>query len=220
MHFARHAKKSGGLMLKKIPPESALYRFHPDLRSMTALFAWSHPVTGIASGPKVVYAAESAGDSRLLTLKIKRGARVCALRDHDGKNLPAKPRRFAPRIPRGADLIFHEISYDDGSSVREWVVLNPACVESFTADARFLRRFFKQELSRLADPRYDYPPRAAHAVSKFPGLRQSAFLSVTSPGLRDKIVLPALRAVARLSPRRIPLELRTAFPEFSPAGRR
>ncbi|HVA67178.1 MAG TPA: hypothetical protein VNK24_09695 [Elusimicrobiota bacterium] len=209
-HFARHAQNSGQLLLKPLPRAAALYRFHPELRPKRALFAWSHPVTGIASGPRVVYAAENAADSRLIALRIKNDARVSRVQDHDGRR-----RRAPTAVPTraGADLIYHEITYD-GSLVREWVILNPACVASFTADAGFLRRFLKREIRLLSDARYDYSPAQAHALKKLPRISRTAFLSVTSPGLRDKIVVPALKAVARIRPWRIPPALRAPFPAF------
>lgn len=211
--IARAAAPGGSFPLAKtIPAASMLSRCYPQLRRRPALYGWSHPVTGMASSPSVVYArAAQARSVRLLALELKPAPSVLRL----STPRPCRERFRIDRDLDDIDLIYHEIRIWNGSLVREWVVLKAGAISRFTADVGpALRGYLARETRRLGSQDYDYPEEVQHSRSAG-HVKQGAefFLSITSiPRLRKTIVLPRLRAVARLRAREVPPPLRRPFP--------
>lgn len=193
---------SGFALVKKIPRDASLSRVYPQLRELPALFAWSHPVGGMASHSRLIYGGASPQDARLIVLEMKEDLSILRLTTREPCD-----RRMLPRAKlKRCDVIFHEIQYESGARVREWVVMNPAAVVNFTAAPHIIRAFLSGEASRLRRSAYDYPEAAFHYRSAAMTLaRDRFFISLTSvPRIRRSIILPRLRAVLRLTPRRIP----------------
>ncbi|MHB2025795.1 MAG: hypothetical protein ACYCPQ_04025 [Elusimicrobiota bacterium] len=142
-----------------------------------------------------------------MLIKIKSNSSVVRVKD-----VIAAQRRPIARDINTADLIFHEIKCDDGFEVKEWIIINPLSVEYFTAVPDALRAFFKEELIKLENPLYGYPDEVAHTLQKFPRISSKISLTVVSPGIRRRVVIPRLKSMVDLPTSRIPVALRNPFP--------
>lgn len=201
--------RTGLPLSRPIPRASVMYRCYPQLRGRPALYAWIHPITAMAAGESLIYAGRRPRDARLLALKIKPRSAVVRLRTPS-----TCPRHLELKALDKTALIDNEILYPDGGSVREWIILDGAAVETASADPEIFRAFFGQELEKLHDVAHDYAFRLFHIRSATLNRKGRDFvISLTSwPRLRRNIVLPRLEAMSKLRASAIPAPLRRRLP--------
>jgi hypothetical protein len=196
--------------LKKVSSDFLLGKSYPSLQGTPALFTWSNLATGmgfsLAAGTKEFYAVgDPARDlpARLLVLRPKKSAKVYALRTGVGQ------KRELPAEAKKADLIYHVHFIRSGDSsvvhVREWVVMNRASIETYTADPREIQSLIEDEIQRLKDPAFKYPDEMIH----------SRGLSINNDAYRNQVYLPILESVIRGGHREIPAPFLRALPRLS-----
>jgi hypothetical protein len=141
-----------GLPLDWIPGNHRLGEAWPALGGRRALYAWSHPVTGLASGPEEIYGAEV-----LTKIRLKPDARWAELHSREGETSYDLGFRL-----ESVDVIKHTYQFQNGERYSEYVIVNPRAVEEYSALPEASRPELERELSRLRDTNYRYSQNQIH----------------------------------------------------------
>ena len=159
---AQHLPTDGSLPLKKIKPDFTVAKQFPQLADRSALYAWSHPVTGIGATPTEIYAAPMGylGIGALLKLEIDPKARAVEIVTDSGDKNPH------PEVDlSGAQLVLHKVMDQGKPVMQEWLVLDAKAVTAFTGDPADLRGELEAELKKMENPRFRYKPDDLHYLN-------------------------------------------------------
>jgi hypothetical protein len=167
-------KKPGApIQLKRVAYASVVGETVPGMGGREGIFAWSHPVTGMAKGGDETYAPvtwwgdkEETLKPALIAMKIAPNARAALVVTALGEQ---------PNLSKidlsNVDLILHRRYSRASPGVRgpldfqEWIVVNPRAVKSYTSDPAALRKLLEPELAHLEDKSYRFRPEELHAQS-------------------------------------------------------
>lgn len=152
----------------------------PNLRELPVFFAWSNPVTGMGSGSGLDYIY---GD-RVIELRMRKGLKVLLIVSESFK-FESDFNKF-----NEYDLVLHVCKYQlprDGRYVevyKEWIIVNPKSVLSFTGDQNLLRPVIAPWLEKLNDPNFEFNEEDLHASHTY----------LYSPGSERKLnLVPVLQ---------------------------
>lgn len=203
------AAGSDVLRFRAMNPGHVLAAEESPFHGRRALFAWSHPITGMAADGAEIYCGTNPCEARLLLLEMRSNLSLglCSYSYETGR-LVCSPER-----PIRRDLYFSTRDYEDGSKANEWVVLNPKAIANFTADPAVMKPFFKRELEKLRDASFQYPVETSHTygagcIKDGKEFHMNIFSMARA---RRDIVIPTLEALIRLEPEALAPSLRRSF---------
>ena len=128
------------LPMRNMHPADAILKNVKGLEGTSALFTWSNPVTGMAASPYEVY-----GDRAILIRMPPHPVRVLELETDDAKGA-------VPTVDPSQFDVVHHVRRDAKSQKviwEEWIITNPAAVESWTADPNIIRPLVQKEVKRI-----------------------------------------------------------------------
>ncbi|MEK6706682.1 MAG: hypothetical protein AABZ06_12930 [Bdellovibrionota bacterium] len=186
--------------MQTIPSQCKLTKLHPGLIDHRGTFAWSDPVSAISGGdngqtPELYGKTGKHGEPPiLLAMRPKREQRVLVIRTQKDAMITSYDAGYYDQF----DMIYHEKLNPDGSVVyREWVVLRPESISSFSADPRVTAPLVKPYLNRLRNgPRF--LPEELHFADIQPDRTVSSVEAYFNGG-RDHVPKVLLRPIADVS---------------------
>jgi len=167
--LADRMKVDGRVPLKTIASTGeieALAYFRPEFRGRDALFLWSHPFTGMGAGKGEWYARPGNGGrepARVLMLEPMKDSVTAVLISQMGK----EPIQGGTDLS-GIDFVYHVVLDQGGNEfIKEWVLLNPEKVRSFTADPEIIKPILKKELDKMSDPLFRFSNSDLHVIDSY-----------------------------------------------------
>lgn len=139
---------------------------YPNLVGKPGLFAWSHPVAGMAANLESLY-----GDSEaLVQFTLRPDARALLVVSETDAYEPLRSPHFNPD---DYDVILHveKLRYANGSvranGLAEWIILNPNAIQEVNARREDLRPIIESWLSKVKDAGYKFPKADLHNQNAF-----------------------------------------------------
>lgn len=174
--------------MKTISPHSVLGSAFPGLVNKPGLFTWENP-SAVAQTKNEIYAITENGiPPRLLALRLTPTVRGAIVTSHfyDKK----------ASIPENVDVLLH-IHYERGrngwgerEAFREWVILNPKVVESYSASHHDLAPILRTELDHLRNSNFQYRPEEVHSQINAYGNG----INWNDTQVRNTLIIPVLEA--------------------------
>ncbi len=182
---------------------------YPNLIGHPATFAWDHPVTGLATTEAEIYGGEV-----LVKIQPKADARMREVATY-GK-LPKGEK--TPFELGDAQILLHKHYTESGKTLlfSEYIILDPAAVETYSASPEASRAELEAELKHLKDPDFEYPKDSLH----YRGYRrEDSSDSVFNDRKFRRQVVKFVEAFLDFDRRRLPHRFRHVFGEpANPCG--
>lgn len=126
-HF-RKGLAQGVLLSGEVKLEHRFGAAAPELVGRPAFYAWTDPVTGLATSTEEIYALKNEAPPRLIRMKIRPEARFAIVEsDLSDFNESSMSKEMRTRL-RSADLVFHSSTLEGQVTLREWIILNPQVI--------------------------------------------------------------------------------------------
>lgn len=157
--YDREPSGSIGEFFKPLDPDvradgkqSAFVQSFPQLKSRSAVYAWTNPATAVRGAN-----GEAYGEI-LVRFEMHPAAPAVELKTSDAPGFHARTQfQDLPAMAENV-LFLHE------GTVREWVITGNAMgsIRRFTADPEEMREVLEREIRKISDPLFHYEPRELH----------------------------------------------------------
>jgi hypothetical protein len=194
-------KRSGRLPLPNMKENFLVSRAVQSLTGRGGLFAWTHPVTGLGSGPTEMY-----GDSVIMIKLTDQPVRILELETEREYTLGRELNfskfdmihhvRYGPENPDRVDsprMVYWE----------EFIITNNKIVDSFTADPSLIKPRIRKQIARL-EAGNRYQERYLHFKVAGVDAYSTTLPFFNSRRDVERRILPLLRSYMNKSPDEIP----------------